>query len=58
MATQSGGQLWLAPWLAPAVLTATYVAELWREPAAAEPAGLLVQVVFGLPLVVAASVWP
>jgi hypothetical protein len=47
---------WLMPWLAPAVLSALYLMELWREGATAEPAGLLVQVVLAAPLVLATSV--
>jgi hypothetical protein len=46
----------LLPWLAPAVLSVLYLLELWREGAAAEPIGLLVQVVLAAPLVLAATV--
>jgi hypothetical protein len=46
----------LPPWLAPAVLAALYLAELWREGAASEPIGLLIQLGLAAPLVLAASV--
>jgi hypothetical protein len=50
------GQRWVTPWLAPIVLGALHLAQLWREGAAAEPVGLLVQLVLAAPLVVAGSV--
>lgn len=46
---------WLMPWLAPVVLGALYVAELWREGLATDPLMLLIRAAFGAPLVVAGS---
>lgn len=47
---------WLMPWLAPLLLGAAYLVELRWEGAATEPAGLLLQVLFGVPLILALSV--
>jgi hypothetical protein len=47
---------WLPPWLAPALLAALSLAELWREGAAHEPIGLLIQLILAAPLVLAAGV--
>ena len=46
---------WFAPWLAPVALGAPYVAQLWREVGGDLP-GLLLQVAFAVPLVVAGTV--
>jgi hypothetical protein len=43
-------------WLAPLVLSALYLIELWREGAFVHPVMLLTQVVFAAPLVVAGCV--
>ena len=47
---------WRMPWLAPVVLSGLYLIELWREGAAAEPMGLLIQMALAAPLVLAATV--
>jgi hypothetical protein len=47
---------WLAPWLAPIASGGLYLTELLREGATDEPVGLLAQIVFAAPLVVAATV--
>jgi hypothetical protein len=46
----------LMPWLAPLVLAILYLAQLWHEGAFADPAGPVIQITVGVPLVIAGRV--